>query len=197
MGVHRRRRARPRKIGQRYSNGRLVPSKVADRGTPELREKRRQLVGDPDERRASSLLGVLTARGLIEPDEYEAAERYAELYLYAARPHTGFVLAQPVAAALLLKKEIALKRAFPGPIIGNLKYRLAFNKARLSIVRQSGTRAAAIVDSFVIFDRTLGPSLNLRSLRNGLDALRRYFAGVDRGYQGGRPRSSEVQPPMV
>jgi hypothetical protein len=81
-------RGRPHKPGPRYPSGRLIRS-GRDRGTPELLDKRRQLFGDPDDRRASSLLGVLAARGLIEPDEYEAAEQYAEL------PGSSFSLRNP------------------------------------------------------------------------------------------------------
>jgi hypothetical protein len=171
-------RGRPRKARRRYPSGQLIQSSAQDRGTPQLRAKRRQLVGNADDARAGSLLGVLAARGLIELAEYKAGVRYAELYFCAANLPTGFALARPVLAALS-RSEIVLKRSFPRTIVGSPRARIAFNEARRSVARRSGCHAAAILDDVAIFDRAPGPAPDIESLRSGLDALKRHFEVLD------------------
>ena len=165
----RRRGSRPRKGAPPYPSGRLIGSSKQDRGTPQLRAKRQQLVGDAEDRRASSLLGIFAARRLIQPEEYAAAERYRELHLYAARLATGFVLSRWSADAVF-RSEIALKRGFPRTITGSLNARVAFEKARRYVVSHSGARAAAILDDAALFDRlpTASSSGDLWNLRSGL-----------------------------
>src|SRR5690242_7050901 len=51
-----------------------------DRGTPQLRRHRGQLLGDPDSRLAAFPLGVLRAHHLISWDEYHAGCRYIWLF---------------------------------------------------------------------------------------------------------------------
>jgi hypothetical protein len=180
------RRARPRKSGPRYPSGRLIGSRKQDRGTPQLQAKRQQLVGDAEDTRASSLLGILAARRLIEPEEYAAAVRYRELHFYAARLPTGFVLSRSSADAVL-QREIALKRGFPRTIVGSLNARVAFEEARRYVVSHSGARAAAIVDDAALFDRLPGASSSgdLWNLRSGLDALKKHFEALHRSRRAG------------
>jgi len=153
-----------RKAGRRYPSGRLVSSKVRDRGTPELRARRRKPVGDPNDARAASLLGIIAARGVIEPAEYEPGEGYAGLHFGAARFQMGFVPAHPGAAALP-QSEVVLRPGFLRTIVGTLSIPIAFEEARRSVAQQSGARAgAAIVDDVAIFPsraRTTGARVEL------------------------------------
>jgi hypothetical protein len=126
----------PRKAGRRYPSGRLVSSKVRDRGTPELRARRRKLVGDPNDARAASPLGIIAARGVIEPAEYERGEDYAGLHFGVARFQMGFVPAHP-GAATLSQSEVVLRPGFSRTILGTLSVPIAFERVVLALVLRS------------------------------------------------------------
>src|SRR4051794_4646823 len=83
---------RPRKEGQRYASGRLIPPRGPDHGAPQLKKKRQQLVVAPGDFRAGSALGVLAEQDKITAEQYPLGEAYAELFFPAAHPPTGSAL---------------------------------------------------------------------------------------------------------
>src|SRR4051812_12975704 len=66
----------------------------ADAGTPELREKRQQIIGSADDARAGSELRLLLSRGFVVEDQFEAGERYTQLFYNSAHPPTGFAVTE-------------------------------------------------------------------------------------------------------
>src|SRR3954470_8218464 len=95
MGARRARRSdRPKKEPPR------LPL-FEDRGTPQLRHHRSQLVGDPDNRLAASPLGVLLARRLIAPAEYSADGRYRWLFAGSVRRVGMPFLERPIGPGFL------------------------------------------------------------------------------------------------
>src|SRR4051812_47158035 len=72
--------------GAKPRTGRSISLRKIDRGTPELREKRRQLVGRDDDPRACSVLGILEARFGFPARWTAAARNYAVLFYRAVQP---------------------------------------------------------------------------------------------------------------
>jgi hypothetical protein len=61
---------------------------TTDRGTPEIQARRAALAGGSDPALAEHPLGLMLARALISPEQYEAGCHYAALYARAvARPN--------------------------------------------------------------------------------------------------------------
>lgn len=83
------RRGRPRKAGRRYPNGRLIAVRTDDPGTPQLKAKRRRLVGaGGDPVLATSPVDIMFARQLVDQETVVAAEWFrntARVFLGA--PH--------------------------------------------------------------------------------------------------------------
>lgn len=74
--------AKKRSKGPRTKSGRLsraYKGPARDDGTPELQAKRRQLVGDADPALSVSVVGRLFAWGMIDQQQYLAAQRYRQL----------------------------------------------------------------------------------------------------------------------
>ena len=141
-----------------------------DTGTPELREKRRQLVGSADDAPPKSVLAVLLSRNLIEEDQFEAGERYIRLFYSSAHPPTGFAV-----TAIAEPTSDGGCRCTPPEMIGSPAARLAFSNARQAVRLQSGTRSATILDKVTIFEEAPANTSDIWNLRAALDALRRHF----------------------
>jgi hypothetical protein len=166
------RRGPPRKDGPRYPCGRL--RLVVDGGTDELRQKRRELVGDDRDKRASYPLGILYARGLLSAKDdqpgsasgrHYAGRRYAALSARAARAATGFVVSR-------------CDRTPGDPpsadtIIGTADARTKFSAARRSLKR-CGPHVTAVVERIVLYEQAIEAS-ELPLLREGLAALDQLF----------------------
>jgi hypothetical protein len=135
-----------------------------DRGTPELRRKRAQLVGHPDNRLASSPLGVLLARRLIQAREYHAGRHYAWLFACGVRRVNMPFLERPIGPGYTwaITNHSAV-RARP---------ELLEARAALDVAGAAVRRA---VEDLVIYEQAPGTVLQLSLIRRGLETLCLHF----------------------
>lgn len=161
-----RRKGRPRREGRRSPAGRWMPS--VDHGTPELQARRLRIVGENgDPALAATLAGALFARGLIDREQLDAADRYRALRcaLYGAPwPPSGGASTDPASEARLARAQ----RQFD---------------AMVEVLDLFQRRIVALV---CVFDDWPGDG-ELGTLRAGLSALARLHAS-------GRRRLIEVFP---
>lgn len=187
---------RPPKAGDRYACGKLRP--VAATATDEHQAKRRALVGEPRRARtpqeiakhealAASPLGVLYARGLILSGDHYAARRYAMLFASAVRPLSmPSVLGNLVAGgghtlAMALLDEMAGQERHP--VTGALVPIGTWDREQFldahDVLESRGAHVVRAVEALVIYENPPRGQRRLDAIRDGLDALKTHFDGVD------------------
>jgi hypothetical protein len=172
------RAGRAKKDSPRYRCGRLKPQPVDP--TPELAAKRLAAIGDSIEPKAcsymdrarsawqaSSPLGILFARTLVDDCGHDAGRRYAGIYRRAARTATGFAVPRP--------DQMPGARPLGDTVVGADAWRSKFSAARRSL-KQRGPRVMAVVERIVLYDQAI-EERELPLLREGLAALDRHFRG--------------------
>ena len=81
------RRGRPKKSGQRESNGRIQRNAHRDHGTPEHQLMRLNLAKGQDPSKTSCPLDLLHVRGIITLEQHSAGVRFARAYKRVHRVH--------------------------------------------------------------------------------------------------------------
>lgn len=164
----------PRNERPRSPNGSLQQSgQIRDRGTPEQRERRQALVGNPTDHRAGFALGVVHARGLIDEDQCLAGLRYAELYEASEKIPTGFASISGTDALAFIRQR---KASTATPVIGSEQARKKFRAARATIVQRGGQSLAVFADNVLLYGQ-LPKNTDISSIRSVLDILHAHFYG--------------------